>query len=329
MCYECVMDVMDVLWMCYGCVMNVLWMCYECVMRVLWECYESVMKVLWMCYGCVLDVWGMLWLCEVCYGCVKDVWVMDEWWIFYIHLCKLYCNWYFNCNIVVVLWYNCYVNLCILFFRVFFNWPINIWPHDGVCVHFTYTSNPQQWRPMSFGVGSWCRVSVGSPADRRQTSDARQWCVSGPPGCAKDSTQQTASVTARRQETCSGLYLVFLNIWTLVVFVYIYLYGFRYMWHLTPDLSINVTEIWWTFMILDWDIANIFTWITRIFIVIVINVFYCHRVNQSLSTKEMIWLIRLLCICCNVYSVRMNVRVVCFSVFGFVWMGLCVWCLCY
>ena len=43
----------------------------------------------------------------------------------------------------------------------------------------------------------------------------------------------------------------------------------------------------------------------------------------------MIWLIGLLCICCNVYSVRMNVRVVCLGVFGFVWMGLCVWCLRY
>ena len=146
-------------------------------------------------------------------------------------------------------------------------------PRRCMCV-ISYTSNPQQWRPMSFGVGSWCSVSVRSPADRRQTSDARQWCVSGPPGCAKDSTQQTASVTARHRETCSGLYLVFFNIWTLVVFVYIYLNGFRYMWHLTLDLEINVTR----YFVNNYDIwlghCKYFTWITRIFIVIVINVFY-------------------------------------------------------
>ena len=123
MIFQCNVIVI-MLWVCYMCVMNVLWMCYECVMRVLWERYESVMKVLWKCYESVMDV---LWMCYEsvmivlwkCYESVVDVWVMDEWWIFYIHLCKLYCNWYFNCNIVVVLWYDCYVNLSILFFMVF------------------------------------------------------------------------------------------------------------------------------------------------------------------------------------------------------------------
>ena len=84
-----------------------------------------------------------------------------------------------------------------------------------------------------------------------------------------------------------------------------------HMWHLTLDLEINVTR----YFVNVYDIwlghCKYFTWITRIFIVIVINVFYRRRVNQSLSAKEMIWLMGLLCICCNVYSVRMNVRVVC------------------
>ena len=99
------------------------------------------------------------------------------------------------------------------------------------------------------------------------------------------------------------------------------------------QLNVLLLEMWLIFCGHLWysngTSQRFFTGITRIVIVIVINVFYCHRVNQSLSTKEMIWLIELGCICCNVYSVRMNVRVVCFGVFGFVWMGLCVWCLCY
>ena len=121
MLWVCYMCVMDVLWMCYESVSRVLWECYENDMRVLWKCYESVMKVLWMCYGCVMDVWGMLWMCEGCYGCVKDVCVMDEWWIFYITVMLIF----------------------VFCFSGFFKWPIKIWPHGGVCVHFTYTSNPQ------------------------------------------------------------------------------------------------------------------------------------------------------------------------------------------
>ena len=107
--------------LCLLCVMNVLWMCYESVMRVLWECYESVMKVLWMCYGCVMDV---LWMC---YGCVMDVlcmrhgWMMD---ILYL-LCKLYCKWYCNCDIVVVC--NLTVMLIFVFcFSGLFKWPLKI-----------------------------------------------------------------------------------------------------------------------------------------------------------------------------------------------------------
>ena len=41
-------------------------------------------------------------------------------------------------------------------------------------------------------------------------------------------------------------------------------------------------------MIFDWDIANIFTWITRIFIVIVINVFYCGESVIINKTNDMI-----------------------------------------
>ena len=99
------------------------------------------------------------------------------------------------------------------------------------------------------------------------------------------------------------------------------------------QLNVLLLEMWLIFCGHLWysngTSQRFFTGITRKVIVIVINVFYCHRVNQSLSTKEMIWLIELGCICCNVNSVRMNVRVVCFDVFVFVWMGLCVWCLCY
>ena len=102
MFYEC--DI-EVLWMCYECVTNVLRMCYECVMNVLWMCYGCVMDALGMCYGYVMDVWG----------CMRDGWMMD---ILYL-LCKLYCEWYFNCDIVVASWYDCYVNYCILFFRAF------------------------------------------------------------------------------------------------------------------------------------------------------------------------------------------------------------------
>ena len=56
-CYECVMNVLWMLWMCCGCVMDVLWICY-----VLWMCYGCVMDLLWMCYGCVMDV---LWIINV------------------------------------------------------------------------------------------------------------------------------------------------------------------------------------------------------------------------------------------------------------------------
>ena len=112
-CYECAMDM---LWMCFECVMNVLWMFSGCVMNVLWMCYGCVMDVLWMCYGCVMDVfWIHGGLLGMCLGCMRDGWMMD---ILYL-LCKLYCKWYCNCDIVVVLWYNCYVNHCILFFRAF------------------------------------------------------------------------------------------------------------------------------------------------------------------------------------------------------------------
>ena len=54
--------------------------------------------------------------------------------------------------------------------------------------------------------------------------------------------------------------------------------------HLNTDFGVhsierfiigNVTDIWWTFMILDSDITKNFTGITRIFIMIVINEFYC------------------------------------------------------
>ena len=98
LCYE---YVRCVVWKCYESVMKVLWMCYGCDMDVLWMCYGCVMDVLWMCevcYGCVryvMDVWGMLWMCE---GCMRDGWMMD---ILYL-LCKLYCKWYCNCDIVVV-----------------------------------------------------------------------------------------------------------------------------------------------------------------------------------------------------------------------------------
>ena len=131
---------------------------------------------------------------------MRDGWMMD---ILYL-LCELYCKWYCNCNIVVV----CNLTVMLIFVFVFQGFlydQIKYNPNDGVCVLSTAHPNPQQWRPMSLGVWSWCRVSVGSSADRRQTSDTRQWCVSGPPGCAKNTTQQTACVTARRRETCSGL----------------------------------------------------------------------------------------------------------------------------
>ena len=236
--------------MCYGCVMNVLWECYESVMKVSWKRYESVMKVLWMCYGCVMDVWGMLWISEGCYGCVKDVCIMDEWWIFYITVMLIF----------------------VFCFSWFFKWPIKIWPHDGVCVllrtHRTRT-NGAQW------VWSWCRVSAGSSANRLQTSDVMQWSVSGPPGGAKNSTQQTA-VTARRRETCSVLDQVFWNIWTLIILVYI-------------QLNVLLLEMWLIFCGNLWysigtsqrflyrDYKNIY--------VIVINEFYGHRVISHYQQK--------------------------------------------
>ena len=106
LCMLCV-----VLWMCYECVMNVLWMCYECVMNVLWMCCGCVMDVLWMRYGCVMD---LLWMCE-------DVCVVDEWWTVLYVLCKLYCKWCCNCDIVVVLWYKCYANFVFCFSGLFTN----------------------------------------------------------------------------------------------------------------------------------------------------------------------------------------------------------------
>ena len=117
-CYECVMDV---LWLCYESVMNVLWKCYESVMKVSWKCYGCVMDVLWMLYcECVMDVLGMLWMHL---GCVRDVlwqyaWRMNDG--YFISTVWMYCKWFCNCDIVVVLGYNCYVNLCILFFRAFY-----------------------------------------------------------------------------------------------------------------------------------------------------------------------------------------------------------------
>ena len=60
----CLLWVMEVLWMYYGCVINVWWMCYECVMDVLWRYYGCVMNVLWMlCYECVMDVMDALGMC--------------------------------------------------------------------------------------------------------------------------------------------------------------------------------------------------------------------------------------------------------------------------
>ena len=157
--------------MCYGCIGD----CQECVMDAL----GIVRNVLWM-------HWGLL---GMCYGCMRDGWMMG---ILYL-LCKLYCEWYCNCDIVV-----CDIIVMLIFvfcFSGLFIWPIKYNPNDGVCVLSTAHPNPQQWRPMRLGVWSWCRVSVGSSADRLQTSDGKQWCVSGPPGCPKYSTQQTA-VTA-------------------------------------------------------------------------------------------------------------------------------------
>ena len=121
-CYMCVLDV---LWMCYESVMRVLWECYECyesvmralwkryesVIKVLWKCYESVMKVLWKCYGCVMAV---LWVCE---ECMRDGWMMD---ILYL-LCKLYCKWYCNCDIVVV----CDITVMLIFVFCFSGLFIN------------------------------------------------------------------------------------------------------------------------------------------------------------------------------------------------------------
>ena len=62
-------------------------------------------------------------------------------------LCKLYCKWYCNCDIVVV----CDLTVMLIFvfcFSGLFKWPINIYPNDGVCVSSTAHPNPQQWRPM-------------------------------------------------------------------------------------------------------------------------------------------------------------------------------------
>ena len=62
-------------------------------------------------------------------------------------LYKLYCKGYCNCDIVVV----CDLTVMLIFvfcFSGLFIWPLNIQPHDGVCVLFLDTSNPQQWRPM-------------------------------------------------------------------------------------------------------------------------------------------------------------------------------------
>ena len=144
-----------------------------------------------------------------------------------------------------------------------------------------------------------------------------QWSVSGPPGGAKNSTQQTA-VTARRRETCSVLDQVFWNIWALIILVYI-------------QLNVLLLEMWLIFCGRLWysigTSQRLFTGITRIFIVIVINEFYWHRVISHYQQKK--WYDWLGYCVFAVMCVWMKVRVVCFDVFGFVWMGLCVWCLCY
>ena len=127
-------------------------------------------------------------------------------------------------------------------------------------------------------------------------------------------------MTAKRRETCNGSDLVFLNNWALIVLAYIYVNSFMYMWRLNSyaymtfntGLRDKCDKIFCErFWYLIGTLKISFTWITRIFIVSVTKVFYCRRVYQSLSTIEMIWLIGLLCICCNVYRVRMNVSVVC------------------
>ena len=70
---------------------------------------------------------------------MRDGWMMDILYLLY----KLYCKGYCNCDILVV----CDLTVMLIFvfcFSGLFIWPLNIQPHDGVCVLFLDTSNPQQ-----------------------------------------------------------------------------------------------------------------------------------------------------------------------------------------